>query len=284
MPTRYDFYKTKYGKELLIDLIEIRDLEKYIVSNETHTLSYYDITIILEGKGALYIDHHKCPLKKGSVIFTKPGQVRKWECTKTPKGFALIFEEEFLCSFFNDSKFIRNLSCFQGNAPEAHIILPANDLGQAEGILNNISAEINFNIDFDNHMLRALLYQLIIWLDRNFKTKVGITEKPVSRYISEFTELVDIKFHEQHQVCYYADKLNITSGHLNDVIKKEMNTSAKQFIQNRILLEAKRLLSYTDLSVTEISWKLGYTDSSYFVRLFKKQAGITPSRFRKSNP
>jgi AraC family transcriptional activator of pobA len=112
MITQYDFFRTKYGEELLIDLIHLEDLDKYIKLSPIQRLSYYDITVITDGNGTFTIDDHEQELKQGNVFFSSPGQIRKWNTTLTPKGYVLIFEDEFLCSFFNDTQFTKDLSYF----------------------------------------------------------------------------------------------------------------------------------------------------------------------------
>jgi AraC family transcriptional regulator, transcriptional activator of pobA len=112
MIKQYNFYKTKYGDELLIDLIPLEKLQPFIDRTPVHSLTYFDITIISGGQGTFHIDQQNILIEKGRVLFTSPGQVRRWDVDRMPSGYALIFEEEFLCSFFNDSDFVHNLSYF----------------------------------------------------------------------------------------------------------------------------------------------------------------------------
>jgi AraC-like DNA-binding protein len=97
--------------------------------------------------------------------------------------------------------------------------------------------------------------------------------------------LVNDEFRARHSVSYYADSLCITPGHLNDLCKSNLGISAKKYIQNRIIIEAKRLLLYSDMPVSEIASSLNFEDSAYFVRKFRQAAGITPLKFRETkNP
>ena len=87
-------------------------------------------------------------------------------------------------------------------------------------------------------------------------------------------------FTRQHDVVFYADKLFITPNYLNKIVKQTFGVSTKQYIQNKVIEEAKRLLTYTTLSVEEISRELNYDTSTYFVRQFNKIVGLTPNQFR----
>jgi AraC-like DNA-binding protein len=80
----------------------------------------------------------------------------------------------------------------------------------------------------------------------------------------------------------YASKLNITPHHLNYIVKEVTGKTATEVIRERSILEARRLFTFTDLSVTEIAARLNYFDSSYFAKIFKAVAGVSPSAYRKT--
>ena len=278
---RYEFFKTKYGQELLIDLIRLETLEKYISHDKSHVLSYYDITLISEGIGYFHLDENKFQIQRNDIFFTSPMQVRKWDITKVPKGLVLIFEEEFLGNFFNDVEFVQKLSYFNTMHTQPQLSISDADYSYLENVLLNIESEIIVHPEKDDHILRALLYQVLVWLNRKYQQVYNIPEIIRPTHILKFRKLVNENFIQQHSVSFYADKLNITSGHLNHLVKKQCGLPAKQFIQNRLILEAKRELTNSSLSVSEIAWKLNFEDSSYFIRTFKKNTGFTPFSYRQ---
>lgn len=96
---QYDFYKHKYGDELLIDVVPLNTIKKYLKEQPVHILTYYDITLITSGEGEFLIDHQANRVKPQDIIFTRPGEIRKWDDKTIQDGFALIFEEEFLSLF-----------------------------------------------------------------------------------------------------------------------------------------------------------------------------------------
>ncbi len=276
----YNFNKTKYGTELLIDLVRLETLEKYNINAEPHMLSYYDITLITEGIGEFWLDELRYKIEPGKIYFSSPMQIRKWEFKKMPKGLVLIFEEEFLGTFFNDSDFVQRLSYFNTISQQPALTLNSSDFDYLKSVLNNIEREIIVQKEKDYHILRALLYQVLVWLNRLFFQSNSDCNYASDKKVIEFRKLVNQYFNEQHSVKFYADKLNITPGHLNDIVKNKIGLSAKEFIQNRLFLEAKRLLLYTNLSVSEIAWKLNFQDDSYFVRAFKNKIGCTPHSYK----
>lgn len=286
MITQYDFFRTKYGEELLIDLIDLEDLDKYIKISPIQRLSYFDITIITEGNGTFTIDDHEQVLKQNLVFFSSPGQIRKWNTIQTPKGYVLIFEDEFLCTFFNDKQFTKQLSCFNlcGNPPVVE--LSADDFLKLTGLLQDIKTELLSFKKNDIHILRALLYQTLIFLNRKYVAAYPlILKKSSNRYIEQFVQLVETNFKQERTVEYYAQKLHITSGHLNSIVKKQYGISAKRYILNKTILEAKKLLRYTEMSIEQIADHLHYENATYFTRIFRKHTNIAPLSFRKQiNP
>ena len=280
--TTYHFHKTKYGCELLVDLIRLEKLEPYLIRDPKHCLTYYDITFILEGEGTFLIDGQEFPVCRNQIYFTSPGRIREWKVKKIPRGLVLIFEEEFLCNFFNDTRFVRKLSFFSNMLQIPNLAITEEQGKELEAVFLKIENEISAKKD--NHMLRALLYQSLAWLNNTYFSyyNVGENNKTTNR-IFQFICLVDQHFKEQHSVSFYADKLCITSGHLNELVKKQYCVSVKQYLQNRLILEAKRLLLYNDSSISEISWQLNFHDPSYFVRFFRSQTGASPLAYRKKH-
>lgn len=276
----YDFFKTKYGSELLIDLVRLETLEKYIIGGSPHVLTYYDITLITGGNGLFHLDEYSFNIVPQKIFFSSPMQGRKWDIEKVPKGLILLFEEEFLCTFFNDSEFVQRLSYFNTTCHEPVLSLEDSDFTYFKSVLENIEEEIVGQDKKDNHILRALLYQSLCWLNRQYLKLNTELEPDSGRYVYEFRKMVNQYFKQHHSVGFYADKLHITAGYLNDMVKDHFRTSAKNFIQNRLFLEAKRLLLYSTLSVSEIAWELNFQDDSYFVRAFKNKMGCTPHSYK----
>ncbi len=279
---KYDFYKTKYGDELLIDLIPLDKLEKYIREDCPHYLTYYDITFIIRGTGTLSIDQFDFQIQAGKVLFSSPGQVRFWNINKVPKGLVLLFEEEFLSLFMNDTHFIEELKYFNSQTSPPVLKLSQDEGADLERLMNDIKHEISTFKSTDKHILRALLYQVLVWLDRRYALNHPQVKNTISNpYVSAFVRIVNTGQYLSRPVSFFADKLNITAGHLSDLCNSYLGISAKKFILNRTITEAKRLLKYSSMPVNEIARILNYEDPSYFIRLFKNQTGLTPLVFRK---
>ncbi|MFV0537286.1 MAG: AraC family transcriptional regulator [Dysgonomonas sp.] len=278
--SKYHFHKTKYGEELLLDVVQLKDIKKYLSKKALHSLTYFDITLITEGNGTFKIADKIYAVEKGDVLFTMPGQPREWDIENIINGYALIFEESFLLSFFNDPNFLKNISYF--NTVKIHrLVLSDEEFQQTLSLIKNIQTEISEYEEKDRHILRAILYQILKYLDRIFIQKNSVISiKSKNGYIHKFIELVNLYYSQYHTVQYYADKLCITPNYLNELVKKETGHTAKQIINNKLLSKAKTLLLYSQVSVSEIAGLLNFENSSYFIRFFRKQSGLTPLQYR----
>ena len=284
---RYTFYKNKYGSELLIDVVELKYVKKFLSQSSVHTLTYYDITFVTEGEGKFSIDNQTNEAASRDVFFSKPGEIRNWDTRHIVNGYALIFEDEFLSSLFKDSLFVQHLSFFQSGKPSSKLRLPDELYMRILQILHNIKTEIDSYRQNDVYVLRALLYEVLMLLDREYK-KVNMEEETTSKevgniHINKFMKLVESHLTEQHSVQYYADKLCITPNYLNEIVTSTKGISAKQYIRNKVMDEAQRLLTYTDFPISDIAFELHFSTVSYFIRSFRQYTGTTPLLYRRTH-
>lgn len=281
----YKFYKNKYGSELLIDIVELKDIKRFLAGKFAHTLTYYDITFITEGEGRFVLNNQTHKAEPCDVFFSKPGEIRSWDINNIVNGYALIFEDEFLSSFFKDAQFVQHLSYFSPGKDSSKLHLSDDFYMQIIHLLQSIKKEIDTRQPKDVHILRALLYEVLMLLNRTYQNTVsaesGDRRKENNIYLSRFIKLVEENMREQHSVQYYADRLCITPNYLNEIISSAMPVSAKQYIRNKLMDEAKRLLVYSDQPVSEIALFLHFSTVSYFIRSFRQYTGKTPLIYRQ---
>lgn len=283
---QYTFFKTKYGSELLIDVVELKYVKKFLRENPIHTLTYYDITFITEGEGRFSIDNRDYVAASRDVIFSQPGEMRHWDIKNIANGYALIFEDKFLSAVFKDPLFVQHLSFFSFGKQSSHMQLSDELYIRMLHLLTNIKTEIDTYRQNGVNVLRALLYEILMLLDRTYQEMIpdrSVNKEGRNIHIRKFIELVSVSFREQHSVRYYADKLCITPNYLNEISNSVMHVSAKQFIQDKLMEEAKRLLAYTNVPVSDIAYKLHFSTTSYFVRFFRQYTGNTPLSYRKEH-
>ncbi|APY11100.1 AraC family transcriptional regulator [Seonamhaeicola sp. S2-3] len=195
------------------------------------------------------------------------------------------FNREFYCIKDHDQE----VSCagllFFGNMHMPIIELNAKE-HQKLNMLNDVFLEeLETKDTIQAEMLRMLMARFIIIATRLLKAKEAFLETTSNAKIDllrEFNMLVESHFKTEHSVSFYADKLYKSPKTLSNTFAK-LHTSPLQIIHERIVLEAKRLLIYTDKTAKEIAYDLGFEDASHLSRLFKKQTSFSPTEFKKMN-
>ena len=273
---RYNFYKTKYGSELLIDVVDLQYTRKFLTQGKVHILTYYDITFITEGEGEFTIGNRTHLAAPGDVFFSKPGEVRSWDTDRIGNGHALIFEDTFLTSFFKDPLFVQHLPFFRMGKMVDKLQLPNGLYARILQLLHDIKVEIDSFHPHDTGILRALLYEVLMLLNRAYRTSIPPEtgkepHKDISSFhLSRFFELVGEHFREQHSVQFYADKLCITPNYLNEILSSAINIKA--MLQTRKREGLKHIYLSTNTSSMRVSQFLKNNRACLYVcntRFFK---------------
>ena len=275
-----EFHRTKYGRELLIDVVRASDIKTLDAGGEPHILTFYDIFLITRGRGALTLDGHAYPVSAGSVFFTSPGQPRQW-LARDLDGLCLFFTADFVESFFADPLFLFKLPYFHREAGHLRIALGRSAASALARRLRAMQREIGKLRADSPHALRAALYEALIQLARVYAAKTGapVRENPTALRLRQ---LIEKHFREDHQPRDYARRLRITAGHLNHLALRHLGRTAGLLIRERLTLEAKRQLLHTEATAAEIAYALGFKDPAYFARFFKREAGASPTAFRRA--
>ncbi|ATE60469.1 PobR regulator [Thauera sinica] len=131
-------------------------------------------------------------------------------------------------------------------------------------------------------VMLAILTHVLVWLARaGGSARQDVGQERFAQRLDRFHELIDRNFRERRPVSFYAGQLGVSTVQLNIACRRKTGRSAQQLIHDRLLLEARRLLAYSDLDVASISYALGFRDPSYFSRFFTKAQGTAPSAFRQ---
>ncbi|MGO4291871.1 helix-turn-helix domain-containing protein [Chitinophaga sp. RAB17] len=195
------------------------------------------------------------------------------------------FNREFYCIIDHDSE----VSCvgFLFSSTD-HMFVKLNDHAQQKlQLLSDVFIEeLNTSDHIQNEMLLVLLKRLIIYVTRLAKSGyVPVKKLPDERFhiIRKFNLLVEAHFKSEHSVSFYAQQLCKSPKTLSNLFAIFNQKTPSQIIQERITVEARRLLSYTDKSIKHITFELGFEDVAYFSNFFKKNIGVSPSDFRNSS-
>jgi AraC-like DNA-binding protein len=192
------------------------------------------------------------------------------------------FNRAFYCIKDHDKEVSCNGLLFFGNCTNPIITLDTKEQGKFSTLHQNFLEEIDTKDTIQAEMLRILLARLIIKITRLFKLTAP-EEKPTQGAVNllrSFNILVEEYFKEAHRVSFYADKLFKAPKTLANNFAK-YNKSPLQIIHDRIVLEAKRQLRYTNKTTKQIAFDIGFEDPSHLSRMFKKQTGISPLTYKK---
>ncbi len=243
---------------------------------------YFQLFWITQGTGTYIVDLEKTSIQSNHVFCIKPGQKHKLGLDDNARGFVFLFTE----SFINTGELEFDLGCQSGFlhlfSPSAGIILQHEILNDMKDLVDKILKEFNNLFSFKTEILKRYFKIFLIYLTRGFEEKF----KPVMQtrnmeMVQNFMRLVEKNFKEKKMVADYAGHLAVTPNYLNEVVKKNTGHSAGHHIRQRVILEAKRIAVYSDLSMKEIAYELGFLDPYHFSKFFKTAAGINFSDFKK---
>lgn len=285
----YKFFKHKYGDELLVDVVDFERMLTGIRRTPVYSMTFYNIMLVTDGEAKVTIGGRSMHVRRGTIICSIPGEVWEMNPQSELTALDLIFEKEFLLSFFSDPHFLEGFSYLQADRPTPFLKPDDATFERILALFRDMQGEINSSGQQDQHILRAMLYGTLMLLQRVPSIEAesvdtvqrSLTDIPMSRYVDDFVRLVGEHFREQHGTEFYADRLCITPNYLNKIVRQSLGKSAKTYILDQILAEACRLLRYTTLSVADIAAQLHFDTATYFVRIFSKYIGKTPLDYRK---
>lgn len=244
--------------------------------DEPHKHDFFIINLFEKGKGSHTIDFVEYKVEDHQIHLVFPDQVHQWVIEKETVGYQLMISREWYESFLPALRFSASYY-FQHPAFTVSEEIYQLILHEFKTIQKELNEENTF---WEVIQKRSELIGLLVSksVEGAFKDFEVYNSNPI---ISKFLNLIDIHFKTERSVSFYAEKLNISANYLNIVCKKNLNTSASSLIQDRILLEAKRLLKVSEMSVKDIVYDLGFYDHASFSKFFKAQTGMTPSQFKE---
>lgn len=249
-----------------------------------HRHDYFTVLIIDQAIGVHIIDYNSFDFSTQEVHFVSPGQVHQVALTAKPHGSVITFTKDFLLKNNIPISFISNINLFQnfGNTPPLQLDEVSFD--KLTTLLDEMNTCLNGNMNYGSRAVGALLQLFLIYCSNSTKlNKAQINEDNSGICIlRDFKDLVEEKFNDWHKVKDYASEIHISPKHLSQTVKNLTGKVAKDHIQDRIILEAKRLLMHTAMSIKEIAYNVGFEEPLHFSSFFKKNTGLSPSVFRES--
>lgn len=195
----------------------------------------------------------------------------------------LRFNRSFYCVIDHDSEVGCKGILFFGASQLPKFVIPDEELEKFETIWKMFELEIQSHDDLQLEMLQSMLKRFVILCTRTYKSQNNYTTLNNGKIdiVREYNFLVEQNFKTIHTVAEYASLLNKSPKTLSNLFSKLADKTPLQYIQDRRLLEAKRLLNFSDMNVKEIAYEIGFEDSQTFGRFFKKMEGVSPTEFKR---
>ncbi|MCG7500833.1 helix-turn-helix domain-containing protein [Tenacibaculum sp. Mcav3-52] len=256
--------------------------EESCVVNSPQQINQYKVFWIKEGTGKYNIDFKSYSFEDGVLFFLSPGQVFSVDSEKIKEAYQLSFTRDFYCIQRHDAEVSCNGVLFN-NIYETPFVVPSEkETQKLDFILQNLKEEFELEETAQYDMLQSLLKQFIVYSVRIKKEKDVVKESVETKLFKDFSLLVEQNFKKIHRVTGYAYRLGLSPKSLTKHLQKIGTETPSDFIKNRIITEAKRLLLYTDDSIKQVAFDLGFNDPAYFSRFFTKATGQSPKQFKRS--
>jgi AraC family transcriptional activator of pobA len=261
--------------------VEVFDANRHFSVEYPHRHDFYEVLYLSGGSGYHIIDSNKYKIEPPCIFFMTPGQTHKLELSHDIDGYILLFAREFyLLNQSNQNKLLgfpffhsvtrQNPPLYLANANDNRFLKTLFERGCLEVKNNN------------EETIRSLLDLILLTCNQLYPNENGVFPNNKGHILAKkFLQLIEENYQKNLKVNDYADMLAITANHLTQIVKQTTGKTTIEILQEKNILEIKRLLLYTNLNVTEIASQLNFTDQSYFTKYFKKCTGQTPLDFRK---
>lgn len=246
------------------------------IPKKPHRHAFYQILFVRKGSGVHKIDFYDYSISNHTLFFLAPGQVHNLTLEPGSKGILINFDVALFHTFLAHPEEIDDYPFFSRSGKYSHYRIPEN----SENILDLLS-RIRENKS-TVPLVRIQLLELFYYINQNLETNAEhATYSAAEKLVLKFEQLVEKNYDQDHYPKAYASMLAVTPSYLNAACQQVRGKKAGQIIRDRIVLETKRLLINSKLSVSEIAYLLGFDDNSYFTKFFKQQEGVSPLAFRK---
>ncbi|WP_179335483.1 AraC family transcriptional regulator [Winogradskyella costae] len=247
---------------------------------QPHRISFFALLIVTEGKGEHKIDLKTYNIQKGSVLKIAKGQVHAFQDHFQYDGYLVVFTEDFILKYFSKSSvgFISHLYNYHISDP----LVENSTL--TDFFLARITEEIQSKYTYaEKEIIAKILELFLLKLEREaHKVSDETFNKTHHSVFINFKNLVEEHYIKTRNVKDYAQLLNISTKHLNTIVRVTTLNSAKHFIDNYVILEIKRVIFSSTISLKEVAYENGFDEVTNFTKFFKKHTGLSPKEFKST--
>jgi AraC family transcriptional activator of pobA len=263
--------------------VEIFDANRHFSVKYPHRHDFFEILYLLKGSGYHVIDGNKYEIKPPCLFFMSPGQAHKLELSLDIEGFIFIFTSDFYQLNRSNQNSLIEFPFFytihQDNPPL--LLSSESDIRFLELLFRQSILEIKQAGESTPELLRSILELILNTCAARYPGHEKTLNKGKAQTIvKKFYHLIEENFQRNLLLSDYARLIGVTPNHLTQTVRHLTGKSSSQVIKAKQLLEIKRLLFHTNLTVSEIANLLHFEDQSYFTKFFKRETGLTPLQYR----
>lgn len=262
-------------------VFSFNDLPKSgIHSMKPYQKDFYHITLVLKASNSkILIDEQQNNTKQNFLFFLSTEHIYSWQKDGNVKGFTVFFKPGFL-NFYSGN--FENDFPFFDLAEKNFIELSPDKTKTVVEDFEKLYNEFNSSNAYREKILQPLLLTLLYKFKgiQEESATPGVGPNPKQTIVYKFKNLVNNLFFTYKQVGDYAAKLFVTASTLNKLVKELTGKTAKEIINEKVILESKRMLLYTSNDIAEISFNIGFDEPTHFIRFFKTHTLQTPKEFR----
>lgn len=272
----------------------VHNLNEYVNAHKgkttiPHIHSYYQIIWFKRGLGCHFVDFKEYEVIDNAMFFIDKNQVHYFDDNTDYHGVLIHFNESFIVQKDSEIDFFLKYNLFNSPYQQPSCCVNFDNNKILDEYVALMMKEILNNQEFGKEeLLKTYLKAFLIQVQRRKNMledqsdikSVLANDKRVQ--LMRFVNLIDKNYNKGLSIAEYGKLMNISPRTLSDLVSFSLNKTPSQMIQERIIIEAQRLLLHSDLNVNQIGYRLGFDDPSYFVRYFKKHALASPAEFRKS--
>lgn len=246
---------------------------------EPYRLNFHQIIILTNGSASQLVDGEVLEINAPTVLLIAREKVHSFIPDRFAKGWVILFTDEFLktssSNLFSQFFQLSNIPVKRDNFLKKIISL-------TEMMFNCANGKYSKRLVFIRHLLAAMLVVI-----EEMKKELFIDEplKESKNYdvFNSFLNLLESNYKKEHSVGFYTSRMHISSRKLSDICKEILGKTTSQIIEERRIIEAKRLLLYSKFNAQQIAYELGFQDHSYFTKVFKRHTQKTPLRYRQKH-
>ncbi|HEY6777398.1 MAG TPA: AraC family transcriptional regulator [Thermoleophilaceae bacterium] len=253
-------------------------------AREPHRHDYHELIWVRSGSGHHLIDGSRVPARPGTITLIGRGQVHVFECAEDVGGAVVRFGEEQL--FGGTEQRVVPGWLLAGRCGRT-VSVPAEETDRLEAVIEALRGEVGRPHDPQSvELQRQLVSVILLWIERWYdaaraeEREAQEADEADVQLLRRFVSRLESDFADHHDAAHYADALAVPPAALSRALARATGSSTKELVTDRVMVEAARLLRFSDLTAGQTAHRVGFSDPLYFSRAFKRHYGESPTAYR----